>query len=66
MVVRIPEKPDFRTGTIAEVSQNIDDKPPNSYCCDYIWLKKTSKSIKKDLNFLDRLDILLELRVICS
>ena len=64
MVVRIAEKPDFRTETIAEVCQNniIDDKPPNSYFVT-IPAKKTSKSTKKDLNFLDKLDILWELKL---
>jgi len=65
MVVRIAEKPDFRTGTMTEVRQNID-KPPNSYFCDYSGQKKCLKITKKDLNFFDRLDTLLELRVISS
>ena len=48
MVVRIAEKPDFRTKMIAEVYQNniIDDKSPNSYFVT-IPAKKTSKSTKK-------------------
>jgi hypothetical protein len=42
-ILRIPERPDFRTGTIAEMCQNIDDKPPNFFY-DYSGKKNFEKS----------------------
>ena len=61
-MIRIAEKLDFQTGTLVEVRQRNDSPWPNS-CFDYYCCRNIFEIKLKILNFQDRFDILLKIRL---